>query len=155
MISSCNTVLLCALFKFVKGKSCFLFLKRRLPANITKALDRFVQLRCKIGKENFRITFLRYCRLTQSFPKDYFHTLCCGHLKPTVMDLQRLNDSYIEASLAQYVETQLRFSPILEQLSLLSHIKVTNFCSDAVKRAKLVEMARLEFSVSEVAQDDE
>ncbi|KAF6778263.1 hypothetical protein AHF37_02334 [Paragonimus kellicotti] len=73
-----------------------------------------------------------------------------GNIKATSFNLRRLNESHIESTrdkLTKLLETQLKYLPLLDNLSIVSRIKFSNFSSQAVKRARDSSMFRLMYEL--------
>ena len=139
MTSSRNFVVLSALMKWIKGTRCFKFLRERLPVQTTRDLDRLCRLRCKIVTEKTRIIFYQECIRNHLYPRSFSKLLLRSRLRNTVENMDRLCLSHIDSSkskLAQFIETQACYAPLLEGLSLICRIKFTNFCSTIVARTR-------------------
>ena len=151
MNSSRKCVVLLALFKWLKGSQCFTFLRRRLPANTTRDLDRLSRARCKVITEKTRILFYKDCISNGIYPRNFYKILRRNKLRSTPSNLNNLCLSFIDAcqvKLTQLIETQNRFIPILDNLSLLCRIKYINYCHVIVNRTRTTQYEKLQRSLS-------
>ena len=139
-----------SLFKWIRGSQCFKLLRRRLPANTTRDLDRLARARCKVAIEKTRILFYNECVANGVYPRTFYKILRRNKLRSTPENLSNLCISYIDASKAkvsQLIETQSRFIPVLDCLSLFCRIKFINHCHVIVNRTKATHYEKLQKSL--------
>lgn len=129
-LSDMNIAFLLCVFKFVSGKNCFNFLRRRLPREKLKALDKLVSLRCNISRELVRLEFLNSCMKNSVYPKNFIKTLRKDQILPSRNSLKRLTSSYIDTTSSKLQDLRNRCSslePLLDELNIICRIKFCRF----------------------------
>lgn len=151
MVLSHKICLLISLFKFIKGNHCFEFLKRRLPHSTIKKLHQLVSLKCKLMVEKVRLEFLNKCINDNHFPWIYNKMLRRNKVRMTSSNLRKLTQIQIDScidKINQYKETCTHFIPLIEQLSIICHIKLINFCKGILERTANRTWTKLNRSLS-------
>ena len=128
-----------ALFKFIKGKGFFTFIRSRLPKHTVTQLNRLIGLRCKIAKVNTNVTFMRTCIETDIYPTTFFKQLRRNKLKPSTVNLKRLAESHIDSLNEELSNLRIAHSllyPVVESLNLYCRIKFYNYCSSVTRKVQ-------------------
>ena len=136
MLTYRKICLLFSLMKWIKGTNCFKFLKRRLPANVTRGLNSLLSLRCKIAVCRTEVKFHQQCIQSNQFPTQFTKMLSIAKLPINHTNLVKLCESKIDASrmrLDKLLETLPRFRTLLNDLSLVSRIKFENCFKEKVR----------------------
>ena len=124
-------MLLLAFYKFIGGKSCFKFLRARLPKGSSDKLDRLVGIRCKITRASVDITFLNNCIKSETYPRRFFKSIRRTRTRPTSTELRKLAETELSSSITEKNEFQIAHSQLLhivDDLNLVCRIKFLKHC---------------------------
>ena len=111
------------LYKIIPGNKCFTYLKRFLPKDVVKLLDRLLTLRCRLASYNCEKEFLETCLLRGIYTHKLRKTVRSNKLEETV----EVCNKFLRAELTSANET---ISKIKEEiLTLLPQLNLLSFCS--------------------------
>ena len=148
--TSCNLAIVCSLFKFISGKSCFQFLRQRLPAPLIKRLNDLVKLRCKIAIQLEQHAFIKQCLRNNHDPVSYCKSLRRNRMRPTCSNLRRFAKCQLDANVDRTEKLRTTFNQrrgILSELSLICYMKFTKFSIETVSKTRVAHAQRLQKSL--------